>query len=74
MALENVVMLQHLFGKLIHVPLIADGYTNKSRYVLADLLAINDGLIPLDYLSHLQFLHPLHHSRRRKLHLFSYVS
>src|SRR5262245_45809544 len=74
MALEHVVVLQHLRGKLVHVPLVADGNTDKSRYVLADFLAINDSLITPDDSTHLQLLHTLHHGWRRKLYLLSYVS
>ena len=48
MALEHIVVLQHLRGKLIHVSLVTDGHADKGRYVLADLLAINDSLISLD--------------------------
>jgi hypothetical protein len=73
MALEHVVVLQHLRGELIHVSLVADGHTDKSRYVLADFLAVNDSLISLDDSTNLQLLYPFHHSRRRKLYLLSYV-
>ena len=74
MALEHVVVLQHLRGKLIHVPLVTDGDTDKSRYVLPYFLAINNSLISSDDSTHLQLLHPLHHSWRRKFYLLSYIS
>ena len=74
MALEHIVVLQHLRGKLIHVSLVTDGHADKGRYVLANLLAINDSLISLDDPTYLQLLHPLHHGRRRKLYLLSYIS
>jgi hypothetical protein len=74
MALEHVVVLQHLRGELIYVSLVADGHTDKSRYVFADFLAVNDRLISLDDSTELQLFYPLHHSRRRKLHLLGYIS
>jgi hypothetical protein len=73
MALEYVRALQHLGGEPIHVALVTNGHTDKGRYVFADFLTINHGLISLNDSASLQFLHTLHHSRRRKLNLFSYI-
>ena len=63
MAFEHVVVLQHLCGEFIHISLVADGHTDKGRYVLADFLAVNDSLISFDDSTNLQLLYPLHHSR-----------
>jgi hypothetical protein len=74
MALEDIVVLQHLGGKPIYVSLVANRHTDKSSYVFADFLAINDSLISFNNSTDLQLLYPLHHSRRRKLYLLGYVS
>ncbi len=72
-AFQDIVMVNHAISEIVDVPLVTDRDADESRYILADLFAIQKSLIAFDDATGFQFFHSLQDSGCGQLNFFSDV-